>query len=200
MQKMRIKAFEWHDARDPKIDFLECSELTINTCVYRYITCHCYWTSNTWNCTLHLHTVENTEGERPWGIFNSSILSSGHQCHSWLLEMSAQSCHPILGAEPSASPHSPLRNQETVSSSIYWNCQCITLISFNNGDIFIDLFHHPPQNPKCFTDEEISASACALLLSMMKKTKLVFLGIVHSSHIQLLYSQRRQKNFSLINY
>lgn len=78
---------------------------------------------------------------------------------------------PLLGAEHWASPYSPFRDQETVSGSICTKIdKVLSLTSFKNGDILIALFHHPPQYTKHFTNEEISASACALLLSVVKKT------------------------------
>lgn len=137
---------------------------------------------------LHLHcTPRKTRQDRHLGHFQQLHPELWSQCHSWLMDISAQSCHPTPGAEPSASPHSPFRNPETVSSSICTEIAKVsTLIYFNNGDIFIVSLHHSPQNPTCSTNEEIAACACALLLSMMKKTKLVSLGIVHCSHTQLL--------------
>lgn len=125
--------------------------------------------------------------------------------------MPAQSCHPLLGAEHWASPHSPFRDQEAVSGSICTKiAKVLSLTSFKNGDIFIALFHHPPQYTKHFTNEEISASACALLLSMAKKTKRLLrycslfscstITYIHKEYKKLFFNQLLRESRVIYNF
>lgn len=214
-------------ARDPKADILFCSELnrragedcsglTFYTYMYIYMYTHTYTHTYTFNLSgllniLHLeshpppHTVEKQIH------LTLRLMEQGHlqQLHpqfwspvSQLLFVSAPSCHPPPGSWAWASPFSPVGDQGAGSGRVCTKtAKILTLISFYNGDIFIALFHQPPQNPKCSTNEEISASTSALMLQVVKKAKPVSVVIVHCSHIQLLLTFTMNTNsFSLINY